>query len=224
MPAPSKISYLKQSQSASTELVGQALDDHCESTQHAPAASFHGDSDSSHSFHHGDSDSAGDSSRYEPDWSDTQSDASSPRGLSEQQLAALPLRSTEAKDADKACAVCLADLELHEQVQELPCKHIYHQGARGHARPLRDDRAARCPYSDARVANQTDSGFGWEREGSSHGRFATPADFPPQECSPYRGRHARRDSWGGVSRSRVISLSPRAQTLYRPIRSFLSHR
>jgi hypothetical protein len=96
----------------------QALDAHCESTHHTPAMLndhlWFDDSDAS----------------YEPDWSDTSSDASGrpPRGLTEEQLAALPLRHTLDADIVKACAVCLGDFVLEEQVQQLPCKHIYHQG------------------------------------------------------------------------------------------------
>ena len=101
----------------------QALDAHCESTHHMPldtAAMMDDDhpwfDDSSASF--------------EPDWSDTSSDASGrpPRGLTEEQLAVLPLRRTLDEDTAKACAVCLGDFVLEEHVQELPCKHIYHQG------------------------------------------------------------------------------------------------
>jgi hypothetical protein len=31
---------------------------------------------------------------------------------------------------------------------------------------------------------------------SSRGRFATPADFPLRDCSPYLGQHVRRESVG----------------------------
>ena len=43
---------------------------------------------------------------------------------------------------------------------------------------------------------------------SSRGRFATPADFPRQDCSPYRGLHVRRESLGCVHRSRAILCRP----------------
>jgi hypothetical protein len=39
---------------------------------------------------------------------------------------------------------------------------------------------------------------------SSCGRYATPADFPLLDCSPYRGLHAPRESLGFVHRSRTI--------------------
>jgi hypothetical protein len=47
---------------------------------------------------------------------------------------------------------------------------------------------------------------GWEI------RFATPAYFPHQTCSPYRGLHVRRESVGFVPRSRTIFCRP-ARTL-----------
>jgi hypothetical protein len=39
----------------------------------------------------------------------------------------------------------------------------------------------------------------------SRGRFATPADFPLHECSPYSHVHVRRESLGFVPRSRPFS-------------------
>jgi hypothetical protein len=42
-------------------------------------------------------------------------------------------------------------------------------------------------------------GFRWEM--SSRGRFATPADFPRHECSPYSHVHVRRERLGFVHRS-----------------------
>jgi hypothetical protein len=38
----------------------------------------------------------------------------------------------------------------------------------------------------------------------SRGRFATPADFPLHDCSPYRGLYVRRERLGFVYRSRTI--------------------
>jgi hypothetical protein len=52
------------------------------------------------------------------------------------------------------------------------------------------------------VANRDDRDFGWEM--SSRGRFATPADSPLHDCSPYRELHVRRWSLGFVHRSRTI--------------------
>jgi hypothetical protein len=52
----------------------------------------------------------------------------------------------------------------------------------------------------------------------SRGRFATPADFPLHDCSPYRGLHVRREWVGVVHRSRTIfcRLVPNPK---RPIRN-----
>jgi hypothetical protein len=57
-------------------------------------------------------------------------------------------------------------------------------------------------YSDDKVANRW--GFGWEM--SSRGRFATPADSPRHDCSPYS--HVRRESLGSGPRSRTIFPAP----------------
>jgi hypothetical protein len=49
-------------------------------------------------------------------------------------------------------------------------------------------------------------GFGW---GIAHaGRFATPADFPLHDGSPYSHVHVRSDSLGFVHRSRAIFCRP----------------
>jgi hypothetical protein len=40
------------------------------------------------------------------------------------------------------------------------------------------------------------------------GRFATPADFSRQDCSPYRGLHVRRESLGFAHRSRGVFCRP----------------
>jgi hypothetical protein len=42
----------------------------------------------------------------------------------------------------------------------------------------------------------------------SRGRFATPADLPLHDCSPYSHVHARRESLGFVHRSRAILCRP----------------
>jgi hypothetical protein len=42
----------------------------------------------------------------------------------------------------------------------------------------------------------------------SRGRFATPAGFPRQDCSRYRGLHVRRERLGFVARSRTILCRP----------------
>jgi hypothetical protein len=56
------------------------------------------------------------------------------------------------------------------------------------------------------AANRNVRGLGWEM--SSRGRFATPADFPRHDGSPYRGLHVHRDSLGFVRRSRAILCHP----------------
>jgi hypothetical protein len=44
--------------------------------------------------------------------------------------------------------------------------------------------------------------------GRSRGRFATPADAPLEECSPYSHEHVRRESLGVVHRSSAIFCRP----------------
>jgi hypothetical protein len=71
-------------------------------------------------------------------------------------------------------------------------------------------------HSDETVANRTWSGF---RVGDrSRGRFATPADFPRQYCSTYRGLHVRHESLGFVPRSRTTFRRP-VPNPNRPIRN-----
>jgi hypothetical protein len=53
-----------------------------------------------------------------------------------------------------------------------------------------------------RVANRDVRGFG--REIAHGGRFATPADFPLHDGTPYRGLHVRRERLGFVPRSMTI--------------------
>ena len=55
---------------------------------------------------------------------------------------------------------------------------------------------------------------------SSRGRFATPADFPQHDGTPYRGLHVRRESLGFVHRlQRPFSVAP-CQTLTLRLRFF----
>ena len=56
------------------------------------------------------------------------------------------------------------------------------------------------------VANRDGRDFGGGI--SSRGYFATPADFPRRDCSPYRGLHVHRESLGFVHRSRSITVAP----------------
>jgi hypothetical protein len=60
--------------------------------------------------------------------------------------------------------------------------------------PKRSRRACTCEYG----LQSSKKDFGWVI--SSRGLFATPVDFPPQDCSPYRGLHARRERLGFVHR------------------------
>jgi hypothetical protein len=55
--------------------------------------------------------------------------------------------------------------------------------------------------SDGQVANRNGRGFG---RGRSRGRFATYADFPLHDGSPYSHAHVRREGLGFVHRSRTI--------------------
>ena len=64
-------------------------------------------------------------------------------------------------------------------------------------------------YSDVKVANRNDRGFGWEI--AHEARFATPAGFPRHECSPYRGLHVRREKRGVCPWFKDHSLSRRAK-------------
>jgi hypothetical protein len=48
----------------------------------------------------------------------------------------------------------------------------------------------------------------------SRGRYATSADFPLHDCSPYSHVHVRRESLGFVHRSRTSFCRPRAQPLF----------
>jgi hypothetical protein len=53
-----------------------------------------------------------------------------------------------------------------------------------------------------RKSNRDFRGFGWGE--CSRGRFATPADFPRHDCSPYRGLRVRRWGLGFFRRSRAF--------------------
>jgi hypothetical protein len=62
-------------------------------------------------------------------------------------------------------------------------------------------------YSDAKVEeNRNDKGFGWAV--AHEAVFATPADLPRHDCSPYSHEHVRRERLGVVPRSRTISCRP----------------
>ena len=73
-------------------------------------------------------------------------------------------------------------------------------------------------HSDSKVANRTERDFVGEM--SSRGCFATPADFPLQDCSPCRGKHARRGSVGVVRPSRTIFCRPAPNLANVTIRNF----
>jgi hypothetical protein len=87
-----------------------------------------------------------------------------------------------------------------ESVRECESEAAYpmRAGPRNTQRPM---------YSDEKVANHNVSRVG----DRSRGRFATPADSPLQDCSPYSQVHVRRESLGFVHRSRTLYLSPRAK-------------
>ena len=87
------------------------------------------------------------------------------------------------------------------------------------ARLLRAHALVRTPRLQrwGEVANRYVSGFGWEM--SSRCRFATPADFPLQHCSPYSHAHVRRERLGCVYRSRAVFCRP-LPNLSVTIRSF----
>jgi hypothetical protein len=57
------------------------------------------------------------------------------------------------------------------------------------------------------VANRTNRDSSGA-EMSSRGRFATPADLPLHDCSPYRELDVRRESLGFVHRSRALFCHP----------------
>jgi hypothetical protein len=60
----------------------------------------------------------------------------------------------------------------------------------------------RVAYSDEKSCDRNREGF---RVGDrSWGRYATPADFPLHDCSPYSHVHVRRESVGFVHHSRTI--------------------
>ena len=62
------------------------------------------------------------------------------------------------------------------------------------------------PTAMEKVANRDERKF---RVGDrSRDHFATPADFPLHDGSPYRGLRVRRWGLGFVHRSRTISLAP----------------
>jgi hypothetical protein len=70
------------------------------------------------------------------------------------------------------------------------------------ALPLRD-----ITYSGEGVANRCVRGFRAGDDGS-RGRYATPADSPLHDGTPYRGLHARRWGLGFVPGSRTVLCRP----------------
>jgi hypothetical protein len=75
------------------------------------------------------------------------------------------------------------------------------------------------PIQRAKVANRNGRDFGWEM--CSHGRFAPPADFPLQHCSPCRGLRLRRESLGLPIVQGPFSVAP-CQTLVLRFATFAS--
>ena len=110
--------------------------------------------------------------------------------------------------------------QLREELQrlrELPLRHLgetqmlaQHTATATSARYARitgvalntNSRPWACHTANAKVADRNVKDFGWEMR--SGGRFATPADSPRHDCSPYSHVHARRESLGFVHRSRAI--------------------
>jgi hypothetical protein len=88
---------------------------------------------------------------------------------------------------------------------DFSCAAIQTDG-RGVSPALQRPRRPRDACSDGEVANRNGRDFGWEM--SSRGRFATPADFPRRDCSPYSHVHVRRESLGFVHRPRAIFCRP----------------
>jgi hypothetical protein len=78
----------------------------------------------------------------------------------------------------------------------------------------------RHPHHWVRAMQKIANRFVWDSVGDrSRDRFATPADFPGHDCSPYRGIHARRERLGFVYRSRTLFYRP-VPNLSSPIRNF----
>jgi hypothetical protein len=63
-------------------------------------------------------------------------------------------------------------------------------------------------YSDAKGRNASRNVRGFRVGDRSSGRFATPADFPPHDCSPYSHVHVRRESLGFFHRPRTFLCRP----------------
>jgi hypothetical protein len=80
---------------------------------------------------------------------------------------------------------------------------------------LRGRWAQRPSYSDVKLRIRRNGGSEWEMS------FATPADFLSQDGSPCRGLHVRRESEGGVPRSRPFAAAP-CQTLFVRFATFTS--
>jgi hypothetical protein len=69
--------------------------------------------------------------------------------------------------------------------------------------PARTRHPALAKYTDAKVTNRDVRDFGWGRD-RSRGDYATPADSPLHDGTPYRGLHVRRWGLGFVRHSRTI--------------------
>jgi hypothetical protein len=66
-----------------------------------------------------------------------------------------------------------------------------------------DTAAGACPLAPClQRCTSCESGLGFRVGGRSRGRYATPADFPRHDGTPYRGLRVRRWGLGGVPRSR----------------------
>jgi hypothetical protein len=117
--------------------------------------------------------------------------------------------------SDKSQRVGLEALAAGERLSHVRLHRLLHLRAVGvHGAPARSTRI------------EGELGLSWSRAEAmqklrivpldfvgdrSRSRFATPADSPLQDCSPYRGKHVRRESVGVVQRSKEHFLSPRAK-------------
>jgi hypothetical protein len=127
-------------------------------------------------------------------------------------------RRTGLSHGGSAHAACLLEALAPRQVHEAQLAEAAHAGGRTGPRVSRHlPRAAplRARRGGQRTSNvQRCKGlrirniWGFGRQDRSRGCFATPADFPLHECSPYSHVHARRESLGFVHRSRAIFCRP----------------
>jgi hypothetical protein len=96
----------------------------------------------------------------------------------------------------------------HVHVDQRPLAHDV-QSHEDRTAPPRGERPARPHTRRTAVkqfANRNEWDFGWKM--NSRGRFATPADSPRHDCSPYSHVHVRRESLGFLHRSGTSFCRP----------------